>query len=68
MIDGIFKACPKNYYQIINLGGYYEDINGIVPLFMIPCIEKSEIMYDMIFKDIIENLNLNGIKLEHLIG
>lgn len=35
-IDGTFKTCPKNFYQIINIGGYYPEIDGIVPIFMIP--------------------------------
>lgn len=63
MIDRTFKASPKKYYQIINIVGYYEKIKGIVPLFMIPCTEKSIIIYDMIIKDVLEILNQNGIKL-----
>ena len=36
LIDGTFKSCPRGYYQIINIAGYYENINSIVPIFMIP--------------------------------
>jgi len=39
-IDRTFKACPKNFYQIINIGGYYPEIDGIVTLFMIPTIQN----------------------------
>ena len=42
MIDGTFKSCPKKFYQIINFAGYLEEINSIVPIFMIPCTGKNE--------------------------
>ena len=40
-IDGTFKSCPKGFYQILNIAGYYPDINGLVPIFMIPVTNKS---------------------------
>ena len=40
------------YYQVLNIGGFYEDINGIVPVFLIPTTGKSEYLYNMIFNDV----------------
>ena len=54
-IDGTFKSCPKNYYQIVNIGGFLPDINGIVPLFMIPTTGKSEFLYNDIMHEIKKN-------------
>jgi hypothetical protein len=42
-IDGIFKSCTKSFYQIINIAGYYPQIDGIIPIFMIPTTSKSGI-------------------------
>ena len=44
--DGTFKACPKSFYQIINVAGYLPNINGIIPIFMVPTTSKSEYIYD----------------------
>ena len=57
MIDCTSKSCPKKYDQIINFAGYLEEINSIVPIFMIPCTGKNEFLDDTIFKDIILILN-----------
>lgn len=51
-IDGTFQICPKNYYQVINIAGYLEDINAIVPIFLIPTTGKTEYLYNHIFNDI----------------
>lgn len=40
-IDGTFKTCPKKFYQIINIAGYYPELNCIIPIFMIPKTGKS---------------------------
>ena len=40
-VDGTFKSCPRGYYQILNVAAYYEEINGIIPIFMIPISGKS---------------------------
>ena len=63
-IDGTFKACPKSYYQILNFAGYLPDIQGIVPIFMIPVTSKSENIYNNIFRDIIYILKDNGINMD----
>jgi hypothetical protein len=42
-IDETFCICPKNYYQIINIG----DINSIVPIFLIPTTGKTEYLYNL---------------------
>ena len=65
-VDGTFRICPRGYYQVLNIGGYYEDINGIVPVFLIPTTGKSEYLYNMIFNDVKKiiidaNINLSDI-------
>ena len=62
IIDGTFKASPKGFYQIFNISGFYPNINGIIPLFMIPMMGKSESIYNSIFSDIKTILETNGIK------
>ena len=47
-IDGTFKCCQKEYYQIVNISGFLPDINGLMPIFMIPLTGKSE-FYTMKF-------------------
>lgn len=66
LIDGTFKSCPKGYSQIINIAGYYPDINSIIPIFMIPASGKSEYLYDMIFKDVIQIINDEGYKIDNI--
>ena len=66
MIDGIFRACPKGYYQIVNISWYYPDINGIIPLFIPPIRGKSEFLYDSLFEDIIEIIESKGIKIKDI--
>ena len=44
LIDGTFKSCPKNFYQVINIAGFYPDINSFIPLFLIPITGKSEFL------------------------
>ena len=51
-IDGTFKSCPKGFYQILTIAACYPDINGLVPIFMIPVTNKSQNIYDSIFEDI----------------
>ena len=66
LIDGTFRACPKGYYQIVNISGYYPDINGIIPLFMSPITGKSEFLYDNLFEDIIKIIESKGIKIKDI--
>ena len=65
-IDGTFKSSPKLYFQILNIVGYYKEINGIVPIFMIIMAGKSEYLYDIIFKDIKNILIDNGINIKNI--
>ena len=65
-IDGTFKICPKTFYQVINIGAFLPDIDGIIPIFLIPTSGKSEAVYQQIFLDVkkilIENnININKI-------
>ena len=60
-IDSTFKSSPKNFYQILNIAGYYKELNSIIPLVFIPMSSKSEIIYNKIFTDLIdimENFNI----------
>ena len=52
LVDETFKCCPKGYYQVINIAGYYPEINTIIPLFMITATGKSFYLYNEIFQDI----------------
>ena len=65
-IDGTFKSSPKLYFQILNIVGYYKEINGILPIFMIIMTGKSEYLYEIIFKDIKNILIDNGINLKNI--
>lgn len=61
-IDGTFRIFPKSYYQVINITGYLEDINAIVPIFLIPTTGKTEYLYNLIFNDIkiiLKDANIN---------
>ena len=51
-IDGTFKIAPIRFYQVLIIGGYVPEINGIIPLFFIPTTGKSEYLYNKIFCDI----------------
>ena len=52
LIDGTFKSCPRSYYQILNISGFFPDINGLIPKFIAPLTGKSEFLYNTIFEDI----------------
>lgn len=62
LIDGTFKSCPRGYYQIINIAGYYEEINSIIPIFMIPTTGKSFYLYDSILNDVKKIMKDNQIE------
>ena len=64
LVDGTFKCCPKGYYQVINVAGYYPEIDAIVPLFMIPTTGKSYYLYREIFEDIKRIYIIQVIKLK----
>ena len=66
LIDGTFKSCPRGFYQIINIAGYYDDIGTIIQIFMIPTSGKSFYLYNKIFKDFKENIIDNGISLDKI--
>ena len=42
----------KVFYQVINIAGFYPEINGIIPIFMIPSTGKSEYLYEQIFNQV----------------
>ena len=60
-VDSTFKSSPKNYYQILNIAGYFKEINSIIPLVFISITNKSEDIYNKIFHnlfEIMENINI----------
>ena len=66
LIDGTFKSCPRGYYQIINIAGYYPDIDSIIPIFMIPSTGKTFFLYNSIFEDVKKILIDNGIDINKI--
>ena len=66
LVDGTFKSAPKTFYQILNISGFYPDINSIIPIFMIPMSGKSEYLYNSIFKDIKNIITDYGFDLQKL--
>ena len=66
LIDGTFKSCPRGYYQIINIAGYYPDIDSIIPIFMIPSTGKTFFLYNAIFEDVKKILNDNEIDIKKI--
>ena len=47
---------------MIYIAGYLDDINAIVPIFLIPAAGKSEYLYNLIFNDIkiiLKDTNIN---------
>ena len=65
-IDGTFKSCPRGYYQILNITSFIDEINGNIPIFMIPISGKSEFIYNKVFFDIKEILSENNISLNDI--
>ena len=52
--------------KILNFAGYLPDIQGIVPIFMIPVTSKTENIYNNIFRDIIYISKDNGISIDKI--
>ena len=48
-MDGTFKTCPKNFYQIYNIFGIEKNSNNIIPLIYILMSHKSYTLYFVIF-------------------
>ena len=65
-IDGTFKCCPKEYYQIVNISGFLPDINGLMPIFMIPLTGKSEFLYNEILKEVKNIIENSSVKIENI--
>lgn len=66
LIDSTLKSCPKRYYQIINIAGYYEDIGTIIPIIMIPTTGKSFYLYNKNFEAVKEIIIDKGISLDKI--
>ena len=65
-IDGTFKISPVSYYQVINICCFLKEINGIIPLFMIPVTGKSQYLYEKVLNDVLTILNENNIELKNI--
>ena len=63
-IDDTFKACPKNYYQILKINIKTKNLNKIIPIFNIIMTNKTYISYLNVFNDIKILLAINKIKIE----
>ena len=64
--DATFKSCPRAKYQILNIAGYFKDIDGIIPLMYIPMSNKTERIYTLVLKNILNilesfNIDINSI-------
>ena len=44
-IDGTFKVCPKNWYQLINIFGFIKNKNFYIPLAYIIVNSKDEELF-----------------------
>lgn len=62
LINGTFKCCPKTFYQVINIAGFYPDMNAIIPLFLIPTTGKSGYLYDKKIKMLYQYMKIQVIK------
>ena len=61
-----FKISPVSYYQVINICGFLKEIDGIIPLFMIPVTGKSQYLYEKVLNDVLTILNENNIELKNI--
>ena len=63
-MDGTFKYCPKNFYQIYNIIGIEKDNGNKIPLMYILMSSKSYQLYLYIFNYIkslliVSEINVN---------
>ena len=64
--DAIFKSCPKSMYQLFNISGYFRDIDGLIPLMLIPMSNKSERLYAKVLNNVVNILKTFNIDLKLL--
>lgn len=65
-IDATFKVAPRGFYQVLNIAGYIPQMNGIIPLILIPMTSKSENIYNKVFTDIFEYISLYKIDINKI--
>ena len=53
-IDGTFKVCPKNWYQLLNIFGFIKKKNFYLPLTFILLNSKNEELYNECFSQLIK--------------
>ena len=52
-IDGTFKICPKEWYQLVNIFGYIKKKKFYIPLAFILVNSKDEALYNEAFHQLI---------------
>ena len=60
-IDGTFKACPKGWYQLLNIWAYKRNNNVYLPIANILLSQNSYELYDKVIKEFLtysENFNI----------
>ena len=60
-LDGTYKYCPKNFYQLYNIIGKESDSDNKIPLLYVLMSHKSYTIYYHIFKYIVNTLNVLDI-------
>ena len=60
-LDGTYKYCPKNFYQLYNIIGKETDSDNKIPLLYVLMSHKSYTIYYHIFKYIVNTLNVLDI-------
>ena len=59
-IDGTFKICPLNWYQLPNIFGYIENKNFYLPIGYILMSSKSEELYNEVFYQFIKFIKIKS--------
>ena len=65
-MDGTFRTCPKNYYQLFNIIAKDKQTGKNIPVIHIPMSHKSEFLYNKIFENLVnigKDLNID-LKME----
>ena len=60
-IDATFKTSPKGFYQTLNIICYCEEAKSTNPIFHISMTSKNKELYNSVFKEIINLLEMNKL-------
>ena len=64
-MDGTFKYCPKNFYQVYNIIGKEEETGKKIPLVYALMSHKSYNLYFHLFNFIKNILNANNVNIDY---